>query len=128
MYAFLFSVYAACDPVVGCISPTSNHPIYTQPPEIALGSLFTVIIRLVIVVASLLTLAYLLWGALDWITSGGDKEKIIRARDKITYALIGIIFIILSFSIFGVVAGNILGIVQPTGSGFIFSLPKVGGP
>ena len=33
---------------------------------------------------------YLIWGAIDWITSGGDKAKYESARNKITYALIGL--------------------------------------
>ena len=127
MYAFLFSVYAACDDIFGCISPPVNIPGSTGNDAVApVSNLFTVIIRLVITVAALLTLGYLLWGAIDWITSGGDKEKVIHAQHKITYALIGIIFIILSFSIFGIVAGNILGVITLTGTGFVFKIPQMG--
>lgn len=122
-----FYVMAACNDIFGCITPPVNLPgSEGNNPAAGVSNLFTVIIRLVITVAALLTLVYLLWGGLDWVTSGGEKEKVVKAQQKITYAVIGIIFIVLSFGIFGVVAGNILGIVTLTGTGFTFSLPSVG--
>ena len=97
------TVQAACDDIIGCISPPVNIPgSGGNDPVAPVGNLFTVIIRLVITVAALLTLGYLLWGGFDWITSGGEKEKIVKAQQKITYAVIGIIFVVLSFGIFAV--------------------------
>lgn len=124
--AFLFYVAAQCNDIFGCITPPVNIPgSGGNDPAAPISSLFTVIIRVVITVAALLTLMYMLWGGLDWVTSGGEKEKIVKAQQKITYAVIGIIFIVLSFSIFGVVAGNILGIVDLTGGGFTFKVPTL---
>ena len=121
------TVEAVCDDIFGCISPPVNIPgIGGSDPAAPVGSLFTVIVRMVITIAALLTLGYLLWGGFDWITSGGDKEKVTKAQQKITYAVIGIIFVMLSFGIFGVIAGNVLGIIQIKGGALIFSLPKLG--
>lgn len=41
--------------------------------------------------SSLLVLGYMLWGALDWITAGGDSGKIESARKKITQSIIGLV-------------------------------------
>lgn len=43
-----------------------------------------------IILAVVLTLAYLIWGAIDWVTSSGDQEKLKGAKNKITHAIIGL--------------------------------------
>ena len=82
-------------------------------------------IKLFIIVAAVLLLIYLLWGAADWITSGGEKEKLDKARNKITNAVIGMLLIIVMLAIFQVIAGNILNIITITPSGWQFNLPKL---
>lgn len=129
MMTFFYVLANTCNDIFGCVTPPVNIPGSTgNNPSAAISSLFTVIIRLVITVAALLTLFYLMWGAFDWITSDGAKDKIEKAQRKMTYAVIGVIFIVLAFSIFGVVAGNVLGIVELTGNGFKFKIPTLGGP
>ena len=44
----------------------------------------------VILVAGLATFMFLIWGGIQWITSGGDKGKTQEARDRITAALVGL--------------------------------------
>lgn len=51
----------------------------------------------------------ILWGAVNWILSGGDKEKVASARRRITTAIIGLVLLSLTFVIM-LVAGQILGI------------------
>lgn len=79
----------------------------------------TFIIRMFFVVAGLIALIYLLLGALAWITSGGNKENVDKAREKIQAALIGIILIFVVLAIVGVFenilfpADSGLGITKP---------------
>lgn len=47
--------------------------------------------------AGILLIIYFLWGALDLITSGGDKEKVASARSKITHVIIGFMLLIMMF-------------------------------
>jgi hypothetical protein len=47
----------------------------------------------ILFLASVLVLFYLLWGGIEWITSGGDKGKTEAARNKITSAIIGLIIL-----------------------------------
>jgi hypothetical protein len=49
--------------------------------------------------AGVLGFIYLLWGGVQWITAGGDKDALDKARKKITTALIGMI---ITFSIFAI--------------------------
>ena len=60
----------------------------------SLGDILTFIIRAFFVIAGLAALLYLLLGALAWITSGGDKEAISAAQQKIQAAVIGMILIV----------------------------------
>lgn len=43
-----------------------------------------------LIIAAILVFAYLIWGGIQWITSGGDKAKTQEARDRITAAMVGL--------------------------------------
>src|SRR5574340_4177 len=58
-----------------------------------LGQVINSVLSFVMVISALLVLLYLIWGAFDWITSGGDKGKIEAARKKIVAAIVGLIII-----------------------------------
>ena len=60
----------------------------------SLGDLLTFAIRAFFVIAGLAALFYLLLGALAWITSGGDKDAVTAAREKIQAAVLGMILIV----------------------------------
>lgn len=75
------------------------------------GSIIGKVINVFVIFAGLAMLLYLLWGSLDWITSNGEKEKMEKARNKITHAIIGLVIVIVSLTIYGFIAGDLLGIV-----------------
>lgn len=58
------------------------------------------VLSFVMLIAGLLVLLYLIWGGIEWITSGGDKGKTESARNKITAAVIGLIVLAASYAIF----------------------------
>jgi hypothetical protein len=82
----------------------------------AFDVVLTFIIRIFFVIAGIIAILYLLLGALAWITSGGNKESVDKAREKIQAALIGIILIFVVIAIVGLLE-NILsfgmGITKP---------------
>lgn len=55
-----------------------------------IGTLITGAVQGALLVAALLVFMYLIWGGIQWITSGGDKGKTQEARDRITAALVGL--------------------------------------
>lgn len=55
-----------------------------------IGTLVVNMVNAALIAASIASLVYLIWGGIDWITSGGDKTKYEEARNKITYALFGL--------------------------------------
>lgn len=73
---------------------TGINPDISQVPDI-----FSSLVTLVFVIAALLVLIMLIWGAFQWITSAGDKEKVGAARGRIINALIGLALIALAFLI-----------------------------
>lgn len=65
----------------------------------SIGALLSALLTFVMLVAVLLVFIYLIWGAIEWITSGGDKGKAESARNKITAAIIGLIVLAASYAI-----------------------------
>lgn len=54
-------------------------------------------------VAAIVLIFMLIWGAWDWLTSEGDKEKIASAQRKILNALIGIILFAVAFAVIQII-------------------------
>jgi hypothetical protein len=64
-----------------------------------IGTLINDLLRMVMVVAALLVFGQLIWGGINWITSGGDKTKTEAARAKIVAAVVGLIVVASSFAV-----------------------------
>ncbi len=60
------------------------------------GSLLSIVMP----VSALILLLYLIWGAIEWLTSGGDKGKLEKARGRITTGVIGIVVVSATISLF----------------------------
>ncbi|MDO8741720.1 MAG: hypothetical protein Q7J11_01080, partial [Candidatus Roizmanbacteria bacterium] len=107
----------AIDDLFGGITPPAAMNIGGSDPVQGVGKFLAFGINMFILISGLLLLIYLLWGAFDWISSGGDKEKITKAQNKITNAIIGMLLIFVVLAVFIALAGNSLGIIRPNGSG-----------
>lgn len=111
---------------IGHINQPVGPSIFQSDPQQALGIVIAKGISAVILLASMFMLFYLLWGAFDWVVSSGEKERITKAQQKITNAIIGLLLMIVVISLFGVITGNILGIVKLQDGGWVFTLPSIG--
>jgi len=56
-------------------------------------------VTIIIIIAIVLSLFFLIWGGIRWITSGGDKAKVESARGTIIAAIIGLVIAFLAFFI-----------------------------
>lgn len=65
-----------------------------------LGSFVSKGFSAVILVAGLATFGYLVYGGVQWITSGGDKGKLEEARNKITNGIIGLTIVASAWAIY----------------------------
>lgn len=71
----------------------------------------------IITVGAILVLVYFLWGAIEWITSGGDSGKLEAARGKMLHAFIGMLLLVSAYTIIGFISylffGENFNILQP---------------
>ncbi|HRN96040.1 MAG TPA: pilin [Candidatus Levybacteria bacterium] len=90
--------------------PGESHPIVDPIGiNLSLSDLINFGLNALFVIAILATLAFLIWGGISWITSGGDKEKLEKARKTIIYAIVGLVVVLLSVVIMNFI-GTFLGI------------------
>ncbi len=86
-----------------------------------LSTILSNLIQLFYVAAAVVLIFMLLWGAFDWMTSEGNKEKLESARNKILNAIVGIILFAVAFAVI-----NVLG--QFTGFTFFTHKSAAGCP
>lgn len=112
------------DQIIGTIAPPVDSPLFAQTPQQSFGLIVARGINLVVIISGLFMLAYMLWGAFDWVISSGEKERIAKAQNKITHAVLGFLVIFVVLAVFGVITGNILNIVKMGPNGWEFKLPQ----
>lgn len=85
-----------------CIDPTAGVNIgacfgYGNIPSF--GDATSKLIMPMFSLMTAIVVLYFLWGALNYLKSGGNKEEVAAARGMITHAIIGFIILILAFLI-----------------------------
>jgi hypothetical protein len=59
-------------------------------------------LTLMLIFAVIITLIFLIWAGIQWVSSGGDKTKLGAARARLTWAIIGLVIVLISFFIVNV--------------------------
>ncbi len=85
------------DDLFGKISPPIKG--LGGDPETIIGVAAGAGLKIFFVAAGITALIFLLRGSINWISSGGDKEKLDKARKTLTNAIVGLLII------FAVLAG-----------------------
>lgn len=99
--------------VFGTITaPTSIQPLVDKGGAGGISDVLSKFIILFYQIAIILFIFMIIFSALQWITSGGDKEKVANARSRLTNAIIGFIILGLVWVITNVL-GTITGISLP---------------
>jgi len=111
MIKFIPTIHAADIPLGSGITGTAPFQAVLDQgaTQTQLGTLLSNLITTITVVGSLAFVVYFTIGGLKWITAGGDKAKVSEAQTQMTQAAIGLIVIVVSFFIIGIV-GAVLGI------------------
>lgn len=86
-------------------SPTLGEETVLQSTNNALSFIITAVTG----VAAVFFLFQFVLGAFAWVNAGGESKKVEEARDRITQGVIGLILIIGSYAIVGLI-GKIIGI------------------
>lgn len=68
-----------------------------------LGSIIGAVVTFLLIVVAIISLFYLIYGGLRWVTSGGDKGKVDEARKTVIAAIVGLVIAFLAFFIINVV-------------------------
>jgi hypothetical protein len=89
------------------IGPLGNRAVGAEP-FIRFNRLISNFIGLMTIGAGLWFIFQLINGGYIWISAGGDKQAVQNAQKKIMNALMGIVIVILSYALAGVV-GTFLG-------------------
>ena len=83
-----------------------------------LATIFATLWKTAIILGGLAFVIFFIMGGIEWITAGGDKNKIETAREKITQGLIGLAILAGSLVIIKFVGQaigiDILNIIWPT--------------
>jgi len=91
------------NPVLPTIIGGGNNP-NPNAGGAALGKLIGNLVGGLFIAGFLLAFMEMLTGGITWVTSGGDKQKLEKARDQITNAIIGIIIVGASYALMSLVA------------------------
>lgn len=83
--------YAIKNPVLGDLGNLTGSEFFAKAIPAAVGMAF--------VIGVLIFLFMLIIGAIQWISSGGDKDNLAAARGKISSALVGIVILFATFAI-----------------------------
>jgi len=75
----------------------------------AIGEILRVGILVLFIASIFLSISFIIWGGIDWITAGGNKEALGRARQKILYAIFGLFVVLTAFAVVALI-GNFFGI------------------
>lgn len=85
--------------IFGTIKPPSQISSLGSGQQ-GINNLLSNIIGLFFAAGAIAFILMFVWGAVQMILSGGDKEAITKARAKITWAIIGVVLMSLSYFIF----------------------------
>ena len=66
-------------------------------PDYALATLISKALGIITIIAGVGFLFYFIFGAVNWITSGGDAQKAAAARNTILNALIGLVVTVIAY-------------------------------
>lgn len=67
-------------------------------------------LNIFMIVALVLCLFSIAWSGFQWASSSGDKEKVARARGRMTWAIVGLVIVFSTFLILNLI-------------GYFFSVP-----
>ncbi|KKQ34771.1 MAG: hypothetical protein US51_C0028G0006 [Microgenomates group bacterium GW2011_GWA2_37_6] len=109
--AIVFKSVDACPPSLGGFRKLCS--------QLEIGNLLGGLIQIAFIIAVVIALAFLIFGGIKWITSGGDKTGVEAARNTIVAALVGLVVVFLSYFILNILlkiftGASISGLQLPT--------------
>lgn len=112
------TLLAQSDVNIGSIQPVTDT---RQPKDLSQSSVLSTlevwvsdIIGVITILATLFFIVYAFIAAFNWITAGGDKGKIEKATNRLIWSTLGLILIVATYAIIGLIGGIIgLDLLKP---------------
>ena len=102
---------------IGSFEPVSDvrQPSLDQASVLSTLELWiSDIIGIITILGTLFFIVYAFIAAFNWITAAGDKSKIEKAKDRLVWSTLGLILIVASYGIIGLIGGIIgLELLEP---------------
>lgn len=96
----------------GITNPVTGN-LGSNPEEASTGQTFLGYLiniwQSIIFIGGLLLILYFIWGAIEWISAGGDSAKVTKARDRMVQSTVGMIVLVGSFAIIGLISALFFG-------------------
>jgi len=105
MSSFAMKLLAAATPGDGgggtneIINAALPAEIASKSPAAGLAFYIAILWRSVVTLGGVAFLIFLIWGGIEWLTAGGDKDRLSTAQKMISNAFIGLAVLIGSFAI-----------------------------
>lgn len=107
-FVSLFFLYLISAVPTYAVNPCPTNSSYGAICDYNIRTLGNVIsngITILFILATILSLFFLVFGGIKWITSGGDKTQVESARNWIVAAVVGLVITFLSYFILNFVLG-----------------------
>jgi len=92
-------------PGFGQVEAPPNVPSGVNAPS----NIIQASLNLLTIFGAIVTLIFIIYGGILWVTSQGDKQRLDKARRTITFSIIGLIIMVLAFVIVQII-GYFLGV------------------
>lgn len=79
--------------------PNVAGPENLKPGFTDLASILSGLYQIAIYIAGFLAFYWLIWGAYQYIMARGNKEELAKARTRITWAIIGLLIVLLAYTL-----------------------------
>jgi type IV secretion system pilin len=88
-----------------------------------LGTFIINLMDVIFIVAAISTLFYLLWGGIEFITSGSSQDRIKTSKEKLVQGLTGLAIVALTWTLWRLIM-YFLGLSSSPGGSFELPIPK----
>jgi polyferredoxin len=103
---------------IGSIKPVSEA---RQPANLESATVLSTlelwvsdIIGIITILGTLFFIVYAFIATFNWITAAGDKSKIEKAKDRLVWSTLGLILIVATYAIIGLIGGIVgLELLEP---------------
>lgn len=114
-FSLIPNAYAACSNFTDCLQGVNVPGLDTKFASNGSWNFVSTLVGLIIPIAlgigGMLTVIFIIISGIQFITSGGDPKGASAAKDRLVYAVIGFIILILAYAILQIIDRLFLGTV-----------------